>query len=197
MRKEANGLPAWRNELLTTWEEFYKEHGIDKSLSHIVIPPRQEGFNRLIVVLAGMTSNCLFVKCNELFPSRRYADDFDQIRSDRETNHDYAIWVRYSVEADEDMKGLSVNDTKALGVSSIALHEYLLYRHKYFRETRGHRDPKNVTLCGGSRYPDGEVPGVYSDNGTMYVGRYSPCLSNELLRVRAVVSHPVSISLPQ
>jgi len=199
MRKEASGLPAWKSELLAQWQEFYKEHGIEKSLSRIVIPTRHEGFNRLIVVLAGMTSNRLFAKCKEFFPSWRYAEDFDQIRSDREPDHDYAIWVRCSVEADEDMNGLSVNDTKTRGIIGIALHERLLYGLKYFRETRGHLDPKNVTLCSGSRYLDGGVPGVYSSDDRMFVGWYSPGNSHELLRVRAVVPqhlYPVSLSLP-
>ena len=192
LREVSGFYPVPELLLLDPWQEFYRDiFGIEKDFSSLVdslaIPTHKDGFDRLIVVLAGMTPNRLFAKCKELFPAWRYTEDLDQIKSDREPDHDYSIWVRDRVEADEELKNLSANNTKARGVVGITLPERLLYELKYFMETGKHLDLKNITLCTGSRGPGACVPGVDWRGGDLSVGWGDPDSRSDGIRVRPVV----------
>ena len=167
--------------LLADWQEFYRGlFGLEIDLSGLSVPGRKKGFDRLIVVAQGMTPQRLYDKCAEFFPCWKWVNqNLDECVQSERTAKDgtYAVWFRDVVEADEDLKNLSANDLKTKGIPGITLEERLLYELKYFKETGGHLDIENITLCSGSRCSDGDVPEV----GWVPVGR----------RLSVVWCHPV------
>lgn len=175
---------------LADWETFYREEfGITIDLSELIIPSKQEGFNRLVVVAkGGITPNRLFEACKSCFPSWRYRDDLNVITSTT-LQETYAVWFRDRVEADEEMKNKSANDIAAERITGITLEERLLMELKCFKETGQHLDLENITLCTGSRYPDGCVPSVYwyGMDGRMSVYWCRPVDRDDGLRVRVAV----------
>ncbi len=187
--KSADGLDA----ILSDWRSFWKDNfNLDLDFTTLRIPPQQEGFNRLLIMLEGMTANRLYAKCAELFPCWRYMDNLNTVTSDRDPTKlgTYAIWARDRVEADEELKSKSANDLREAGVKGETLPERLLHELKYFTETKEHLDVRTITLCSGSRDPHGGVPDVRwrSEGGEMGVGWYIPARRGVSLRVRAVVS---------
>lgn len=153
--------PAIERDSLKQWETFYREEfGERHDFSGVKIPEKKAGFNRLIVVARRMTPNRAYAACEKKFPCRRYADDLDTAvpENDRTPAEHYAILVRDSVEADEELKDLSADDLAEKEISGITLLERMLLELKYFRETGRHLDIKAVTLCSGSRDADGGVP---------------------------------------
>ena len=188
-------------DLLGPWETFYRDlFDLDLDFSSLRIPEKKGGFDRLIIVAKGMTPDKLYAKCQELFTCWKYRNNLDSVTSDRDSNKmgTYAIWVRDRVEADVELEGKSANMLAKEGVKGLTLPERLLYELKYFTETglpvQGqtgkHLDLKNITLCSGSRYPVGGVPGVfwYSGFGKMCVDWYDPDYRYDYLRARAAVT---------
>jgi hypothetical protein len=177
------------DEILLGWKMFYKElFGIECDFANLAIPKRKKGFDRLIVVAKGMTPMKLYAKVKELCPAWKYMDNLDPITSERKADRDYTIWVRDRVEADEELKNLSASDLKAKDVPGITLEERLLYELKFFKEAGKHLDVTNVTLCSGSRNPDGSVPNVTWDGSKVRVGWYDPDDQGGRLRSRQAVS---------
>lgn len=177
---------------LQAWKKFYAKYfGLDLDLSSIKIPERRPGFDRLIVVHKGLTLNRVYDVCAKHFQCWRYADDLDVAipSNDRDPkNGTYAVWVRDRVEADEENKGLSADILKEQGASGITELERMLYELKYWDETGQHLDVINVTLCSGSRYSDGRVPGAYWHSGKFGVSWYSPGSCCGGLRSRSALS---------
>jgi len=179
-------------ELLADWAEFYREvFSIELDFSGIAIPERRPGFGRLLVIVMGITPQRLFNKCKDLFSSWKYTDkSLDEIiKSDRTAqNGHYAIWVRDRVEADEENKNRSANYLKERGTTEVTLEERMLYELKFFKETGGHLDEVNWTLCAGSRYSDGCVPYAFWNDGEFRVDWNYSGLHFDGLRSRSVVS---------
>jgi hypothetical protein len=179
-------------DMIASWKTFYKEvFGLDLDFSGIKIPERKPGFDRLIIVAQGMTPQRLFDKCKESFPSWKYTDrSLDEaITSDRTSkNGHYAIWVRDRVEADEENKGLSVNQLKKRGTTENTLEERMLYELKFFKEIGDHLDKSNWTLCSGSRHADGDVPSAGWSGDEFKVHWYYLDSADDDLRSRSVVS---------
>lgn len=185
--KPAEGLEA----ILADWRSFWNELGLELHTSSLRIPERQDGFNRLLVMPQGATTNFLYDACAKLFPCWRYADNLDVITSDRDpAKGAYAIWLRDRVEADVELKGKSANDLAQAKIKGITLPERLAQELKYFKETGKHLDVENSTLCSGSRNPHGYVPGVrwFSESGRMRVDWDYPAYRHDYLRARATVT---------
>lgn len=179
-----------KNKLLE-WERFYKKHfNRTINLSTLVIPPKQEGFNRLLVIAEGITTDQAYDACTKEFSVWRYADDLDKAvpTNDRMPTKTYAIWVRDRIEADEELKNLSVDTLKNRGITGETLLERLIHELKYYDETGTHLDIKNWTLCSGSRSTDGSVPGVYWCGDRLEVSWHSSDNAYGYLRARQVVS---------
>ena len=181
------------NNLISEWKEFYNDlFGIKVNFSNLQIPEKPKGFERLIIVAKGMTSQRLFDKCEELFSCWKWTDEsLDKVVNSVRAaeNGDYAIWLRDRVEPDKELKNLSANKLKKRGISSITLEERLIYELKYFKETGRHLDISNITLCSGSCSSNGFVPGVcwYSDK--LRVDWYYPGTHRyDSLRSRQAVS---------
>jgi len=90
-------------------------------------------------------------------------------------------------EADEDLKNKSANDLKREGIAGITLRGRLLYELEYSKKTGQHLDIDNITLCAGSRYSDGGVPGVGWCSGGLGVDWCYPGDSRAALRSRRAV----------
>jgi hypothetical protein len=150
--------------LICNWQEFYRDlFKIEADLSGVKIPEHKDNFDRLIIVLPGMSPERLYHKCRELFLGWKSTNrDLGEVVQSERSNKDgpYAAWFKDTVKADEDLMNLSANDLKGKGISGITLEERLLYELKYYTETSGHLDPDTFTLCTGSLYNDGYVPTV-------------------------------------
>lgn len=179
-------------DMVADWQKFYKEFfGLDLDFSGVKIPERKPGFDRLIIVVQGMTPQTLFDKCHEKFPSWKYIDgNLDEIiKSDRTAqNGHYAIWVRDRTEADEENKNLSADQLRDRKSEDITLEERELYELKFFAETGKHLDVNNWTLCAGSRSSGGRVPCAdWNGDGFKVCWDYSD-YRGAFLRSRSVVS---------
>lgn len=172
------------------WEKHYlDEYGIHADFSGVYVPIHRLGFDRLTFVLRGLTCNQVFAKCESMFPSWRWTADLDAAvkgRNNREPDRHYAIWTRGGQEPD-DIK-LTANQTAAIGLSGTTLFEELLSEPKWFKETKEHRNIKNVTRCDGSRNSDGYVPGVDWSGSKFRVSYYNPDYPSGYLRPRVAVS---------
>lgn len=162
------------NALVEEWVKFYKEvFKLDVDFSNLQIPAKGRSFNWLIIMLQNLTAQNLYDMCKELFKAWKWTDKslddvLDQTKSSRNpANGTYAIWVRDRVEADEELKSLSADDLKQKNIQGITLEERLLLELFFYWKTKKHLDINNWTLCSGSRFHDGGVPGVdwnrYSD----------------------------------
>ena len=102
----------------------------------------------------------------------------------------YAIWIRDTVEADENLKNISADSIKARGLTTETLTERLLQELVCWHETKKRLDIQNITLCSGSRNRVGRVPSVHwcRHDGWVHVSYCSSGYSLSYLRSRQVVS---------
>lgn len=183
-----------REELVFGWQEFYHQYfGLDADFSKVAIPADPGGFAWVIFILQGLTHAQAVAACRRQFKVWLYTEDLDAAvtRNDRDpAAGSYAIRLRDRVEADEELKNLSVNDLERREMSGITLLERLVLGLKYFSETEEHLDVENITLCSGSRFSDGRVPrvGWYAGRGKLGVGWCHPGNVRSSLRSRQAVS---------
>lgn len=179
------------------WQLLYREvFSIELDFVGFTVPAERSGFNRLIVVAAGMTPNRIFAAMQKIFPKPpwRYTEDLDAAldpeRQQRTTDRTYAIWCRDRVEADEELKHRSAEDLDREALRRLTLEERLLYEIKFFRETGEHLDVRNITRCDGSRDRDGSVPSVSFNpaTGGVSVDWSRPDDRYDSVRARAAVS---------
>ena len=175
--------------LLRDWSKFYHQYfGIQPDFSGLMIPPRPEGFDFLIVVLKGITSNRIVTAMRQAgIQVSLYTENLDSIKSDRDSTQTYAIWVRNRQEADEELKNLSVNKIQEMGLKTETLPERLLHGFKFWDESHIHLDVRNITLCAGSRDSYGNVPVVNWDVSKVRVCWYFPADASVFLRARSAV----------
>ncbi len=181
--------PILSRDPLKQWEALYREEFSEThDFSRVKIPKKREGFTRVIIVAKDTTMNRIYAVCEKKFPCWRHTDDLDKgvSTNDRTPTTHYAILVRDCVEADEELKDLSADDLTTQKVNGITLLERLLLELKYFRETGKHLDPQSVTLCSGSRYAGGRVPGADWDDGLFKVDWSCHLDQHPRLRSRAV-----------
>jgi hypothetical protein len=160
---------------LVRWQKLYmKEFGMTFAVGDVKIPRHEKGFDRLIVVLKGIRLSAICQSMGEYSGTLQHSgEDLDgEISSIRTTdNSHYAVWVRARREADVANWNKAAKSFKQ--GECVTLEERLLYELAYFSETGQHLDVECVTICGGSRYRNGEVPRVYwdSDNRILRVNR--------------------------
>ncbi len=181
------------NRQLEMWRKIYCDHfGIE--LGPVVIRTHRKGFDRLIVVAKGVTTQKAFEVCEKLFPSWKSTNDnLDEavsINDRMPTVATYAFWVRDRIEADEELKNMSANDLASKASSTETVLERELHEIVYFLETGKHLDLVNVSLLAGSRSRLGGVPRAHWGDGKfrVIVLLYDPGLAIALLRGRQVVS---------
>jgi len=174
------------------WQNFWRKiTDQEYNFSTIRIPERPEGKWRLLIIV-DIPLERLYIECKKRFSCWRRTDkDFDEIVTENERdakNGPYAIWVKDEAEADENLRNFSANDIKAKNLATETLAEKFIHELKFVDETGGHLDVKNITLCSGSRYGDGGVPGVGWRGGEMRVSWYHSGITGDDLRARETVS---------
>lgn len=159
------------------WQKFYKEQfDWDVDFSQVIIPERPEfGKWILIFIAKRMTINFAFDKAFELFSSWRYKNDLNKAipKNARNTQNSYAIWVRDGVEPDAEFLEKSTKETDPDMRIGITVLEGIILEMKYFLQTGNHLNMKGVTLCSGSRFSYGSVPGLLWREGQFAVSWYS------------------------
>ncbi|MEI7497771.1 MAG: hypothetical protein WCK11_00625 [Candidatus Falkowbacteria bacterium] len=180
---KAGGSNPYCEETLECWFDFwFKEVGL-KNSKFIGITPFVEhaGYRPLVLPKHELiTPQFLYDCCKERFNGKcckwcDYSLDKVVTKNDRDPRAGaYVVWFKDVVEADENLKNLSANTLVQMGIPGITLLEREVMEYDHFNRTNGHLDINNVTLCGGSRYGDGDVPSVGWSDGKMCVVRYRP-----------------------
>lgn len=171
-------------EILTDWQIFYKElFGLDVDLSSLVIPSRQPGLGRLMVIVQGVTIKKAHSVCQKLFPCWEYAgENLDEAVPKHDRTADQGAYVIWIIE-DEELKNESADDLSVvkIPIKMLTLLERLIYELKFFKETGDYLDEK-ITMCAGSYDRVGMVPpsaGWY--DGRFYAGWGLSALRFEVL----------------
>lgn len=182
-------------EIREEWQNFYKEKfNWTVDFSTVIIPAMPtNGKWRLLFIPKGMTMNLAFKIASGLFKSWRYVDDLDSAitKNIRNTENNYAIWVRDKVEPDQEFLGKSTNQADPHMKIGVTLLERIIFEIKYFTETGKHLDVKGLTYCSGSRNANGDVPNAYLFNNGKFSVLWSGIGdSGRGYGVRSVVSNP-------
>ena len=193
---QAKIVVEWLKQLeidLSVWVAFYQKYfGLTADFSGLKIPSKlTDGNWRLLVIPQGLTNNQAYDACAKQFTCWRYTDDLDKVVPTNERNPktgSYAIWVRDIVEADPVHKNKSADTIKEVGLKTETLLERMIHELVYFSETGKHLDVSNITLCSGSRYSDGGVPGAGWNDGEFRVGGASAGNRGAGLRCREAVT---------
>ncbi len=184
-------------DILGEWHEMYwKIFKIDPGLDRITMPEVRPGFGWAIPRVPEIPTNLLLGACRERWLTQSYIGDDLEVGVPTNERHysqgPYGIWVRDRCEADDELKNFSAEQIAKKKLMTITLDERLALGLFYAtRVSLGlHLDVENVTLCSGSRYSDGFVPGVSWNAASrrLYVSWYSPQNHFPFLRSRAVVS---------
>ena len=137
------------------WVQHYKKvYRMNADFSGLVIPPRQPGFDRLVVVPKGFKMKRWVETASKIHSVYLHQDNLDVVvpKHDRSAvEHAYSIWIRDRQEADEELQNLSAVALSEQKVSSICLPEGLGAGTDYLFGEGRHMDEHNVTLCSGSR----------------------------------------------
>ncbi|TSD01539.1 MAG: Uncharacterized protein Athens071426_660, partial [Parcubacteria group bacterium Athens0714_26] len=134
------------------YQKFYKE--IFNRDVNLPKTESREGY-WMIAVDKGLTHEEAYKACEKHFKCWKYADNLDKsvTQNDRTSAHGYVVFVKTTVEADEELKNLSASNQlkdKDKGIKGITLLERIVLELFYFWKTGNHLDIENVTLCLGS-----------------------------------------------
>jgi len=182
------------NDQVERWRAHYKGlYHINPDFSGLYIPERVAGFDRLVIVPKGLTHQKWVETARTIHEVYLYNDDLDgsvTVNDRTPKERSYGVWIRDRQEADEELKEKSALDLEKEKVAGTTLLERLVAGTGYLFEKMCHMDVQNVTLCSGSRYSDGDVPGVNwgTDDRKVYVHWDNASNSRVDLRARAVVS---------
>lgn len=181
------------------WEKHLLEvYGITIDLAGVSMPQSRSGFGWGVVRLQELPAQQMFEILTRRFNgrTRKWCDDIDknldQTFEVRTTvNGPYVIWCRDRIEADEELKNLSANNLVERGTNCMTALERIMLEGWFHWKTSGggHLDIKNITLCAGSRWSGGNVPGA-SWYDKFYVYRYYVDYRNDDVRAREAVSLP-------
>jgi len=150
------------DDLKKEWQDFYgKYFQTPFDLSAVKIPNRIKGCDRLLIIIPGVSPNKVVLVQRGCFKTWTYTNDLDaaMVHNDREAIEEpYAIWVRDTVEPDQQYRERSANWAKKNNVSGETLLERLIHGLKYWDEKKKQLDINGITLCTGSRHSTGRVP---------------------------------------
>jgi len=174
------------------WPKVYQTLGMEFHPGELEVPEDPNHWD--IYVMKGVTPNMVVAALRKQgVIVDTYVDDLDKGVSinDRDPkNGSYRVRFKANIEADPEYVNKSANDLKEEKIQGITLLERLLLELAYFLATKKHLDIENITLCSGSRYSGGCVPGVdwSADDRKLFVDWYGPQHRHSDLRARAVVS---------
>ena len=178
------------------WEKFYKDNfNLTVDFSGVRIPKCPGIGWRLLIIAQGLGPERVYQISKQVFGKawKYYGASLDDVVTKNERfNQDssYAIWVKDGQEADEVHKNKSAIQVEKEKLFTETCLERLIHGLKFFRETGKHLDVKIITLCSGSRYDRGDVPGVgWNGFGGKLSVRWDDSDSADYdLRAREVVS---------
>jgi hypothetical protein len=140
------------------WEKFYeKNFNLFLDFSNVVIPEVTDNFSRIIIVPPQLTYAEVMAAAAKKFTillwnAHRGARFYDRdVSDDRVDTVAYAIRTKIFVLEEESPTDMPATDLINQGFRGITLKERILMELKCFDETGRHIDPKNWTLCAGSR----------------------------------------------
>lgn len=174
------------------WTSLYKEiFNQDVNLSGVRIPQNPGGYDWVLFLLPGMTTNRLWATCRGHFSCHSYIGDAPDIvvpnHERTADNSAYAIRVRPRIKADEELKNVSADTIKKTKLTTMTLPERLFLELWYSRMTGKRLDFCTATLCAGSRGSCGRVPRVGWDGVNICVSWGSSSSRNDFARARSVV----------
>ena len=168
--QEREQLPppaAQRDEWLSFYEKVFPAahaaDGVVESANALLLPERPPGFDRLILVIPGVTLAMAIAASQREFSCWSHGmDSIGKMKDDARTPErgPYAAFVRGRGAADQEWDGVPAAAIWERKVAGVTLLERLLLGLKRFRETGEHLDrtPGAHTLCTGSVTKDGLVP---------------------------------------
>ncbi len=175
-------------EGILRWYQLYPQIDLTADRIARVLPARDDEFQRLIFVAAGMRpSRCFEALRRQCGPDQvwQIAGDLDkEVASVRTTEIDYAVWARDQRNADEENAQQSPDRFNREDCQT--LEERLVHGGLYFQERGQHLDNVGLTACAGSRFRGSDdVPGVggYSADGWVPVGIVRHAAHVERLRL--------------
>ena len=143
------------------WAHFYAKHfAIRLDEGQFRFPRARKGFERLVIVPAGLTIFQVISVLELRFPvelDHKMKDS--NISSDRTQEIGYAILTRYWNQHGNTFRSWSANRLRRKGVPCLTLLEQLLIEMKHYAEAGKHFG-NTIALCAGSRLDSGEVPAV-------------------------------------
>lgn len=159
------------------WEHFYKKFdALSCSLESVIIPKRtpkeEQNFQRLIIMVPGISSQKSYEICQSLFPCWKWTgDSLDSVIKENERDPErqgpYAFWVGDHLKAlFNRLIGLNYDQIKDKKIKTEILAERLIHEAKYFLENQDktdvpkHLDITGITLVSGSVYSTGNIPTV-------------------------------------
>lgn len=150
------------------WQKYLGEvFGVNADfLSLIKLPPFRAGFGWGIAMPQGLSAQRMLDVLKPRFDGKlcqwyqNLDKALDPAKEARTTaNGPYVIWCRDRIEADEELKNLSVNDLAGRGINCMTEPERIMLEGWFHWKTDGHHlDIKNVTLSAGSCDSGGGVP---------------------------------------
>jgi len=163
--KVADALSGAEIQSLQEWQAFYKRHfGIEVDVNAIDMPPRQIGYDRIIVIAGDLSYEKIILTMRKqfdvLFVNKYLPNYFDNyLTNTRNNNETYAIRVKNNTESGElDLGSAGIEKISPGGnppfpvINEMTLKERLLFEMKYHEETRAHLDLETFTVCAGSHF---------------------------------------------
>ena len=185
------------SSILNEWEKyFWKIHQLKVDFAGVAIPEADDDdFPWFVCTPEDFSTERAYSGGKQLYDKWKWTnkalDDVLDLSFGRDSQKDpYIVRFHANWEADKVLKNLSANAIAEKQINTSALKERLLLEDFLYWKHKKHLDVKNITLCSGSRYSDGDVPGVDwdDDSGKLGVYRYSPGDAIDYLRSREVVS---------
>lgn len=172
---------------IESWEKFYRDFlDMEICIDESRIPPKQPGFDQLIIIARGLTHNIIFSRGVGCFESKGIflVPCFGQLATrfphpdggipwhERVPVVTYAIWIRGGVDADQELFKLSADQIEERGIHTMtSIERLLLFSLNVFSGGKYDLDQNTHTLCAGSRSWRGMVP-VVENPGKSDRGEY-------------------------
>ncbi len=147
--------------IVLDWKMFYQKYfGIrPEFLSDILIPKKNPGYSRLLMIPKGMTTERMYSFLVEFIPCFRWSmstktDDFDEITENVRNSKQkgYAVWVKDELDAENSLQGYP-DLLSRIGINGITLLEYFVLFAKCLDENKKNiLDCNGATLCLGTVY---------------------------------------------
>lgn len=169
-------------------------YGLSPDFSQVVLPPMRPGFGWTSLIPMGLTAEHVYSACSDHFPCWKYTivsldDRLDWNTEERDARKgSYAIRIDDQVEVGKRLANLSADALATRDFTTVTLVERLDLELAFWVRKHQHLDVFSTTLCSGSRYTDGGIPGVCG--GRSYGLNVSWCLPDRAsvdLRSREVV----------